>query len=142
MKYYYIIFSLILIYSCKNSPKTTLVQTQKYDIVGQIERIDSRIDAIIPKDAQIEHIATGLTWAEGPLWVESEKMLLCSDVKMDKIYKWTEAEGMSVYIEPSGFTGIPFKLKNLSNPTLSQTLKYKQIIPIKKTLIESQTTYV
>ena len=32
-------------------------------------------------------------------------MLLCSDVKMDKIYKWTEEDGLSVYIEPSGFTG-------------------------------------
>ena len=33
-------------------------------------------------------------------------MLLCSDVKTDKIYKWTEEDGLSVYIEPSGFTGV------------------------------------
>lgn len=85
--------------------KTSDTKKKDYMIVGQIERLDDRINQIIPPDAKIERIATGLTWAEGPLWVDSENMLLCSDVKTDKIYKWTEKDGMSVYIEPSGFTG-------------------------------------
>ncbi len=63
------------------------------------------MDRIIPPNAQIEQIAGGLTWAEGPLWVEEHQMLLCSDVKMDRIYRWTEEDGLSVFIEPSGFTG-------------------------------------
>lgn len=104
MKYYYIFFIVILTAACNNTSKTA-VKAKVYPFVGHIERIDSRIDAVIPKGAKIEHIATGLTWAEGPLWIESEKMLLCSDVKMDRIHKWTEEEGLSVYIEPSGFTG-------------------------------------
>ena len=104
MKYFYIIISIAFTFSCKHHA-SIVSEKQPYAIVGEIERLDNSLDAIIPKDAKIEHIATGLTWAEGPLWVASEKMLLCSDVKMDKIYKWTEEEGISVFIEPSGFTG-------------------------------------
>lgn len=103
MKNCYIILVLVFGIACKNNTK---IESKIYPKVGQIERIDDRLDAIIPIDAVIEQIAAGLTWAEGPLWIEEEKMLLCSDVKMDKIYKWTEEEGMSVYLEPSGFTGV------------------------------------
>ena len=33
-------------------------------------------------------------------------MLLCSDVKKDRIHEWTEKDGLSIFIEPSGFTGV------------------------------------
>ncbi len=104
MKFFYFLLLLILIGACRTMSRINV--SKVYPRVGHIERLDPRIDAIIPRGAQIEHIATGLTWAEGPLWVESENMLLCSDVKMDRIHKWTEEEGLSIYIEPSGFTGV------------------------------------
>ena len=88
MKYFYIIISLVLLVACKNKSENsaTMVESTVYPKVGQIERIDDRINSIIPEHATIERIATGLTWAEGPLWIDSKKMLLCSDVKKDKIY--------------------------------------------------------
>ena len=89
---------------CNQEPKETK-ESKKYPVIGTIERLHADLDEVIPIDAKIEKIATGLTWAEGPLWVEEHQMLLCSDVKMDKIYKWTEKEGLSVFVEPSGFTG-------------------------------------
>lgn len=101
MKYLFSLCSLILFFSCSTSQSNE----KAYPSVGQIERLDPLIDQIIPPDAQIEVIASGLTWAEGPLWVEEQQMLLFSDVVMNKIYKWTETEGLSVYLEPSGFTG-------------------------------------
>jgi gluconolactonase len=101
MKYLFSLCSLILFFSCRTSQS----DEKAYPTVGQIERLDPSIDQIIPPDAQIEVIASGLTWAEGPLWVEEHQMLLFSDVVMNKIYKWTETEGLSVYLEPSGFTG-------------------------------------
>jgi gluconolactonase len=42
--------------------------------------MDASIDALISADASIEIIAEGHDWTEGPLWVESEKMLLYSDI--------------------------------------------------------------
>ena len=37
--------------------------------------------------------------------MKDQKALLFSDVPENKIYKWTEAEGSSIYLEPSGYTG-------------------------------------
>jgi gluconolactonase len=46
-----------------------------------------------------------MDWSEGPVWVESQQMLLFSDVPRDTIYKWTEKKGKEVYLTPSGYTG-------------------------------------
>jgi gluconolactonase len=73
--------------------------------VGTIERLDPALDAIINIDAKPEVIAEGYTWSEGPVWVESQKMLLFSDVPENIVYKWTEEKGAEKYLSPSGFTG-------------------------------------
>lgn len=97
---------LLMVISFSCSPSTPKeAAASEYPVVGTIERLDSAINALIPPDAKIEQIASGLTWAEGPLWVEEQQMLLCSDVKQDRIYRWTEKDGLSVFVEPSGFTG-------------------------------------
>lgn len=88
---------LIILFIACNEKKN--IQT-----IGSIERIDPAIDSIIAKDALPEVIAEGMEWSEGPLWVESEKMLLFSDVPRDTIFKWTEAKGKEVYLTPSGYT--------------------------------------
>jgi len=67
--------------------------------------LDASLDAIIDNDAKPEIIAEGYEWSEGPVWVESEKMLLFSDVPTNKVYKWTEAKGAELYLTPSGYTG-------------------------------------
>src|SRR5580765_102813 len=77
----------------------------QYKTIGSIERIDPSLDAIISKDAKIEIIAEGFEWSEGPLWIESRKMLLFSDIPANTIYKWTEEKGKEVYLKPSGYTG-------------------------------------
>ena len=101
MQYLFTLFSLLLLLACS----TSHTDEQTYPTTGQIERLDPQLDRIIAPDTQIEIIVSGLTWSEGPLWIEEHQMLLFSDVVMNKIYKWTEAEGLSVFIEPSGFTG-------------------------------------
>jgi gluconolactonase len=35
---------------------------------GAVERLDPALDAIIPEDAQIEKLADGFSFIEGPLW--------------------------------------------------------------------------
>jgi len=71
---------------------------------GSIERIDPDFDLIVSKDAKIEIIADSLDWSEGPLWIDSLKMLLFSDVPTNTIFKWTEAKGKQLYLRPSGYT--------------------------------------
>ncbi len=73
--------------------------------IGTFERIDPAINALISEKATIEEIASGYAWTEGPLWIESKKMLLFSDVPNNKIMKWTKEKGAELYLTPSGYTG-------------------------------------
>ena len=69
------------------------------------ERLDPRFDALIPQDAEIEVLGEGIQWAEGPVWIPSDNALLLSDVVSNVVFRWKEGEGLTRYIEPSGYTG-------------------------------------
>lgn len=73
--------------------------------LGQIERLDPALDALIPPDAQIEVLADGFEWSEGPVWISQGDYVIFSDVPTNTIYRWKEGEGLSVYLKPSGYTG-------------------------------------
>jgi gluconolactonase len=79
--------------------------TKEHADVGSIERLDPALDALIEPGAEVEKLADGFKWSEGPLWLESENMLVFSDVPANIVYKWTEEKGKEVYLTPSGFGG-------------------------------------
>ncbi|MBM4018265.1 MAG: SMP-30/gluconolactonase/LRE family protein [Planctomycetes bacterium] len=66
-----------------------------------IEVLDEAMKAVASPDAQVRPIAQGLKFTEGPTWYEAEKCLLFSDIPADTIYKWTEAEGLKPWRQPS-----------------------------------------
>jgi len=101
MKLLFLPFVLMMAVACNNTQQS---QQMKYKTTGSIERLDPALDAIIDTSTQAEIIAEGFEWSEGPLWIESEQMLLFSDVPANKVYKWTEANGAEIYLEPSGYT--------------------------------------
>lgn len=76
-----------------------------FKTIGSVQQLDPSLEKIIDTAAPVEIIAEGFNWTEGPLWVESEKMLLFSDIPPNKIYKWTETKGAELYLTPSGYTG-------------------------------------
>jgi len=71
---------------------------------GTVEFISKELSKLINKDAKVEIVAQGFQFTEGPLWVEKGQMLLLSDVPANIIYKWTEAKGKEVYLQPGGYT--------------------------------------
>ena len=73
--------------------------------IGSIERIDDAINQVIPENAVIEVIAEGFEWSEGPLWVSQGDFLIFSDIPPNRVYKWSQKDSISVYLEPSGYTG-------------------------------------
>jgi gluconolactonase len=79
-----------------------------YPTLGHIDRLDPRFDKLIAKDAQIEVLATGFDWVEGPVWFKEGGYLLFSEIPKNSIYKWKEGdgEGISLFLKPSGFTGV------------------------------------
>lgn len=66
---------------------------------------DPLIHQVIPKDAQVEILAEGFEWAEGPLWLLTENKLLFSDIPNNSIFEWTEKGGKKLYLKPAGYTG-------------------------------------
>jgi gluconolactonase len=73
--------------------------------LGTIERLDARLDELIPRDAAIEALAEGFDWSEGPVWVPQGKYLLFSDVPQNVVYRWQEGQGLRTFLKPSGYTG-------------------------------------
>lgn len=67
---------------------------------GTIERNDPRIDALIPADANIQKIAEGFTFTEGPVWDKRNNQLYFSDVRGNTIYSWSETAGVRPFIQP------------------------------------------
>src|SRR5258705_8717529 len=105
MKGLTVIIFLAILSGCNNNDEPAKPDKVSNKKIGIIERLDSSINNIIAPGAQPEIIAEGFDWSEGPLWVESQKMLLFSDVPRDTVFKWTEEKGKEVYLTPSGYTG-------------------------------------
>ena len=83
---------------------TSLVASAESDM-GQIEIHDPRLNDLIKPGAALEVLASGFRWAEGPLWLENQQMLVFSDVPANIVYSWSEKGGIKTYLEPSGYTG-------------------------------------
>lgn len=77
-----------------------------YPTIGEVVREDPAFDDLIPRDARIEVLASGFEWAEGPIWISDGDHLLFSDIPNNSIFKWSEAEGLSLWMKPSGYTGV------------------------------------
>ena len=88
-----------------SSPKTQEETVAEFQTIGSIDRLDSAINGLIRSDAAIEILASGFEWAEGPLWLEDQQALIFTDVPTNKIWKWTEQDSLSLYLEPSGYLG-------------------------------------
>ena len=53
-------------------------------------------------NASVERLATGLRWAEGPVWFGDGRYLLWSDAALDRITRWDEETGqVSVFRKPA-----------------------------------------
>ena len=87
-----------------------------YPTTGSIERLDPRLDAIVPQDAVIEVLSEGHEWVEGPVWVPELQSILYSDIPNNAVYRWSEGEEASRWLQPAGFTGaIPREGESGSN---------------------------
>src|SRR5262249_46006202 len=69
-----------------------------------IHAVDPRFEKYWLKLSAVERLATGLRWAEGPVWFGDGRYLLCSDIPNQRILKWEEETGaVSIFRKPSNF---------------------------------------
>jgi hypothetical protein len=83
-----------------------------YQTTGSIERLDPALDQLIAKDAKIEVLgllrdtAHPNPWTEGPVWIkEGGGFLVFSEIPGNRVMKWSEKDGLSLYLHPAGYTG-------------------------------------
>ena len=67
--------------------------------MGNVQRLDPAIDALVPKDAQIEKLAGGFTFIEGPLWRPSNALWF-SDVVGNVVRQWTPDGKVTEILKP------------------------------------------
>lgn len=79
-------------------------------VLGTIERLSPEFDRLIPRDSKLEVLADGFTWTEGPLWMgdATDGYLLFTDIPRNTIFSWTKGHGISLFMQPSGYTGVTY----------------------------------
>ncbi len=69
-----------------------------------VEVLDPRFARYVVFNAAVERLATGLRWAEGPVWFGDQRSLLWSDIPNDRMMRWDESTGaVSTFRQPSHF---------------------------------------
>ena len=70
----------------------------------RIVRLDAALDRLIPRGTQLEKLAGGFQFIEGPVW-HPDGYLLFSDPNANTIYRWSPEGSISVFRSKSGYTG-------------------------------------
>ena len=89
---------LVLIFNCY------MVNSSAQQTVDSVEFLDPKMEVFFDKNAKIEVLADGFTWAEGPVWVSKLNGVVFTDVPNNKAYLWTKKDGLSLFLSPSGMT--------------------------------------
>lgn len=84
-----------------NEPRVPFTIASRYPDPA-VGVLDERFLALRLYSASVEQLASGLRWAEGPVWFGDGRCLLVSDIPNDRILRWDECSGaVSVFRQPS-----------------------------------------
>ena len=96
------ILSCLALVGCGTS-STDYGTSSDYPHVGEVIRLDARMNDLVATDAIIERLADGFEWSEGPVWLHDEGALLFSDIPTNTIYRWEETAGLHPFLRPAGY---------------------------------------
>jgi len=71
---------------------------------ADFEVYDPRFAPVVAHAPLLEQLCTGATWSEGPVWMHEDDSVLWSDIHNDRMLRWSDRDGMSVWRQPAGFT--------------------------------------
>ena len=66
-----------------------------------IEQLAPDMERIVSLDQQVEVLGTGYVIGEGPLWWYEDNCLIFSEVRGNRRWKWTVADGVTLLQEPT-----------------------------------------
>nr|MBP7694825.1 SMP-30/gluconolactonase/LRE family protein [Anaerolineales bacterium] len=62
---------------------------------------DTRLLGLCDPAAELECLASGFEFIEGPVWHPVRQDLIFSDIAGDRLYRWSAAAGAAVFRQPS-----------------------------------------
>ena len=68
---------------------------------GDVEIFAAKAEELLGPDARLEHLASGYSWAEGPVWNFEARYLTFSDVIGNQMYRYDDSNGVQTYRRPS-----------------------------------------
>jgi len=71
--------------------------------MSALEICDERFRSMVLPNAPLETLGEAFGWLEGPVWFADQDCLYVSDLPNDRILRWSQAGGVSVFRQPSGF---------------------------------------
>lgn len=74
------------------------------DLPSHLEVNDDKFLDLVHPMSRLEKLADGFTWTEGPVWFGDHNCLLFSDIPSQRIMRWHDSEGVSVFRHRSLFT--------------------------------------
>jgi gluconolactonase len=84
---------------------TSPVAMTPREVNVEITRLDPAIDKIVGPNPKVFKLAEGFKFTEGPVWVREGGYLLFSDPNSNTIYKYADPGHLSVFRQPSGYSG-------------------------------------
>ena len=71
--------------------------------MADYEILDAEFRALVLPNARLEALAGGFRWLEGPVWFADQDCLVFSDLPNDRLLRWSEHGGVSIFRAPAGF---------------------------------------
>ena len=68
-----------------------------------IEVYKDEFRKILRPDSVLECLASPAVWSEGPVWLPKEDAVVYSDVKGNRMFRWSEKDGIGVFRQPSNY---------------------------------------
>jgi gluconolactonase len=97
---HFIVLTLLLAAAASAQPP------RSYPSLGKVVRENQKLDSLIEPGTQIEVLASGFEWTEGPVWDAKGQYLLFSDIPNNAVMKWSREKGVELYLKPAGYTGV------------------------------------
>ena len=86
----------------EGAPSEIEQTSRAYTAFGRIVALDPAMADHVALDAKVEKLAEGFWWAEGPSWDPVRNQLYFTDVPQNKMFSWSERDGLKTYLDPSG----------------------------------------
>ena len=98
-----LLFLALITVACSTAPPPPAAP-EKPAALGSIVGLDPAFDELVPKDAQLEKLADGFTFTEGPIW-RPLGALWFSDVVGNVVRQWSPDGKVTEILNPGGYDG-------------------------------------